>query len=84
MFRILPILALSISAQLEKVSFSDLPNLAIDTNTAGLESKVAFQSALKKQLEKCLVQPFNETWDFAGKKITRKQWCIKNHQMVLS
>jgi membrane-bound lytic murein transglycosylase A len=71
------------SLVLEKVLTSDLPTLAIDTNTAGSESKTAFQSALQKQLDKCLVQPKNDSWSFGGKIITRKQWCVQTVRWFL-
>ena len=72
------------SVQLERVGIADLPSLEIDSNTAGLDAKTAFQSALQKQLESCMSLPMNETWNFGGKKISRKQWCIKTANWFLA
>lgn len=72
------------SLSLVAVAVSDLPTIPIDTNTAQLESKEAFKSALQKQLAQCLRLPKNETWDFAGKKITRSQWCVQTTTWFLN
>ncbi len=72
------------SLTLERVTISDLPTIPIDTNTAGTESKEAFRTALQKQLDQCLLQPKNETWNFAGKKISRLQWCVKTTTWFLN
>lgn len=71
------------SLDLESVQIQDLPALSIDTNTAGSDSKTAFQSALQKQLDQCVLQSQNTTWNFAGKKITRSQWCTRTVKWFL-
>ena len=51
----LPAFAQVGSLNLEKVSINDLPSIPIDSQTTGTDSKVAFQSALQKQLDRCLL-----------------------------
>jgi len=69
---------------LEKVTSSDLPTLPIDSVTAGADAKIAFQSALQKQLDRCLVESQDEQWSFAGTMVSRKQWCVKTVQWFLA
>lgn len=71
------------SLNLVKVNASDLPAIAIDTTTAGSESKAALKSALEKQLAQCLKQPQGTSWNFADKWVTRKTWCVKTAQWFL-
>ncbi len=64
------------TGSMERVLPADLPPLAMDESTLGTDSKVAFQSALQKQLDRCLTQPQTETYQFPGRIVTRKQWCL--------
>jgi len=69
--------------KLQKISVSDLPTLSIDSDTAGSDSKVAFQSALQKQLDQCFIGSPLEKWNFDGKVVFRKRWCEETVQWFL-
>lgn len=65
------------SAPVVQIDASELPDV-------GLEGEIeVFKTALKRQMERCKAQDINATWDFAGRKVTRKEWCIDTAKAFL-
>ena len=76
--------AQGVPGSMSKVLPAELPPLSIDEATMGTDSKTAFQSALQKQLDRCLIQDSSVVYDFSGKKVTRKKWCTDTVKWFLN
>lgn len=74
------------SPNLKPVPASILPTGSIDDLDQGdyeAGSRALLTSALKKQIEQCKQSNLSATWDFAGKKVTKKHWCVDTAQWFL-
>ena len=72
---------------LKRVTAADLPQTAIDDADAGdweAGSRAGLKTALQLQLASCQNQSQTEAWDFAGKKISRRRWCVTTIQWFLA
>jgi len=62
---------------LEKISYGDLPTAALDGSLAD------FREAISRQVTRCLVQDLNQTWDFDGRTVTRREYCVETGNSFL-
>jgi len=62
---------------LEEVAPENLPSLMPDGNMEG------YKTALRRQIIRCKKQNLKRTWNFAGRIVTRKVWCVETAQQIL-
>jgi membrane-bound lytic murein transglycosylase A len=76
----------SASVNLKQITSAELPSGPIDDAEQGdweAGSRAGLKTAITRQLALCQNQSATATWNFAGKLITRKQYCVTTAQWFL-